>query len=164
MRRFLLWPVLVAFLSVGCATSGDLENLGNQLRQEDRKLESKLTAQASKDKKLALANIGALRSEMKKTIEKIKVELAGIQENLASLNKSIDLSRNIQSVQVTFNNLKEKIENSSTKLAEYTNRLNQLKTDIAKSQVGNQSVEEGVSELEGKMDELIELLQSNAQQ
>ncbi len=134
--------VLSCLLVASCATTSDLENLQLQVKQDNVALEQKLD------------------SKLEKSISEIQESLARIDQKMDKINEEMALSRNIESVQITFNNLKKKIEESEARIRSYNTRISELRADITKSSTSNRSIQQEIGEIEGKMDELIQLLES----
>ena len=134
--------VLSCLLVASCATTSDLENLQLQVKQDNAALEQKLD------------------SKLEKSISEIQESLARIDQKMDKINEEMALSRNIESVQITFNNLKKKIEESEARIRSYNTRISELRADITKSSTSNRSIQQEIGEIEGKMDELIQLLES----
>jgi chromosome segregation ATPase len=133
---------LACLLVTGCATTGDLETLKMQMNQENSAMETRINA------------------KLEKSVADLEQKIAILDEKMNKILDQMALSRNIQSVQITFNNLKKKIEDSETQIRNYNSRIEDLKSEITKSSSNNQNIQQEISEIEGKMDELISVLEA----
>jgi chromosome segregation ATPase len=157
MKKWKLYgSVLVCVAITGCATSGDLEDLKIGIQKENTAMELKLNSKIDKNQLELNEGIDNLQSDLDTKIALINDKLDLIAEQMA-------LSRNIQSVQITFNNLKKKIEESEARVINYNNRIEALKAEITKSSSSNQNIQQEIGEIEGKMDELIQVLEAQGE-
>ena len=214
-----------ALLLVGCATSGDLEKLGTELRSERETLKQELTAQAQQDReaqqsaleatkttlesKLAKSNAetrqqievlqqtadtqrtqdqeaaeqarNQLRTELLASLEalreslaaeqtqnaeelaKLQAAVAEIRQELIVVNKAVDLSRKLQNVQATFNDLKNRIEQSQNRLRNQNDLIQSLEGQVIQSERANLAIEQEMQGLEEQMKALLKLLEQEAQ-
>lgn len=134
--------ILSCFFVVSCASTSDLENLKLQLQADNAALEERINA------------------KFDKSIADLNSQLARVNQKMDKINEEMALSRNIESIQITFNNLKKKIEESEARIRSYNTRIQELKSDVTKSSTTNTNIQQEIGEIEGKMDELIQLLES----
>ncbi|MBU3914705.1 hypothetical protein KKA14_04150 [bacterium] len=133
--------ILSFFVVTGCATSSDLDKMKLQIQTDNVAMEQRINA------------------KLEKSIEDLQAKITVITDKMNVISEEMALSRNIQSVQITFNNLKKKIEESEAQVRSFNTRIQELKTDITKSSSTNTNIQQEIGEIEGKMDELIQLLE-----
>ncbi|MBU2515081.1 hypothetical protein KJ966_27490 [bacterium] len=143
MKKWKYYLSIVSCLVItSCASTSDLEQLKLQVQTDNAAMEQRINA------------------KLEKSIADLQIKLATINSKMDKISEEMALSRNIQSVQITFNNLKKKIEESESQVRSFNTRINELKADITKSSSTNTNIQQEIGEIEGKMDELIQLLDS----
>ncbi len=143
MKKWKYYASILSCLVVAsCASTSDLEQLKLQVQTDNAAMEQRMNA------------------NLERSIANLQIKLAAINEKMNKISEEMALSRNIQSVQITFNNLKKKIEESEARVRSYNTRLNELKSDISKSSTTNTNIQQEIGEIEGKMDELIQVLET----
>lgn len=129
----------------GCASKGDLDDLKMRIDKDNAVMEQRIN------------------DKLEKNLAEMSEQLSVLHGKMDKINEQMALSRNIESVQITFNNMKKKIEDAESKIKSYNARIEDLKSDLSKSSTSNRSIQQEISEIEGKMDELIQLLESQVQ-
>ena len=71
----------------------------------------------------------------------------------------MNISRSIQDVQVAFGDLKNRLEDSKTRLSTQELLLRQLDGQVSKSERNNLLIEQDIQELEGRMQELLKVME-----
>ena len=146
MKKWKLYSsVLMCVALTGCASKGDLDDLKMRIDKDNAVMEQRIN------------------DKLEKNLAEMSEQLSVLHGKMDKINEQMALSRNIESVQITFNTMKKKIEDAESKIKSYNARIEDLKSDLSKSSTSNRSIQQEISEIEGKMDELIQLLESQVQ-
>ena len=146
MKKWKLYSsVLMCVALTGCASKGDLDDLKMRIDKDNAVMEQRIN------------------DKLEKNLAEMSEQLSVLHGKMDKINEQMALSRNIESVQITFNNMKKKIEDAESKIKSYNARIEDLKSDLSKSSTSNRRIQQEISEIEGKMDELIQLLESQVQ-
>ena len=87
-------------------------------------------------------------------LEKLqREESQSVATELKGINEALNISRSIQDVQVAFGDLKNRLEDSKTRLSTQELLLRQLDGQVSKSERNNLLIEQDIQELEGRMQE-----------
>ena len=93
-------------------------------------------------------------------LEKLqREESQSVAAELKAINEALNISRSIQDVQVAFGDLKNRLEDSKTRLSTQELLLRQLDGQVSKSERNNLLIEQDIQELEGRMQELLKVLE-----
>ena len=93
-------------------------------------------------------------------LEKLqREESQSVAAEIKAINEALNISRSIQDVQVAFGDLKNRLEDSKTRLSTQELLLRQLDGQVSKSERNNLLIEQDIQELEGRMQELLKVLE-----
>ena len=93
-------------------------------------------------------------------MEKIQAEDSkAVAAELKAINEALNISRSIQDVQVAFGDLKNRLEDSKTRLGTQELLLRQLDGQVSKSERNNLLIEQDIQQLEGRMQELLKVME-----
>ncbi|HCP34458.1 MAG TPA: hypothetical protein DIT94_08735 [Deltaproteobacteria bacterium] len=105
------------------------------------------------------ASLDALKLQLME-LEKLQAEESKlVTAELKAINEALNISRSIQDVQVAFGDLKNRLEDSKTRLSTQELLLRQLDGQVSKSERNNLLIEQDIQELEGKMQDLLKVLE-----
>ncbi|MFL2750107.1 MAG: hypothetical protein ACJ0DI_11685 [bacterium] len=109
------------------------------------------------------ASLDALTLQLSE-LEKIQAEDSkSVAAELKAINEALNISRSIQDVQVAFGDLKNRLEDSKTRLGTQELLLRQLDGQVSKSERNNLLIEQDIQQLEGRMQELLKVMEKRQQ-
>ena len=90
-------------------------------------------------------------------------EIKKINSELKEINEAINISRSIQDVQVSFGSIKNRLEDSRTRVESQELILRQLEGQMQRTERSNLLLEKDILELDGRLKELLELMEQRQQ-
>ncbi len=158
---------------LGLSQQKELETLRGEMTINNEKLKTELEGtirqeivviqtdlQTSKDRLAEnQTSLEAMKGELTVFSEGYRNEMERINSELASINEALNLSRSIQNVQVAFGDIKNRLEDSRTRLETQELLLRQLDSQIQKSERNNLLLEQDIQGMEGRLKDLLLVLE-----
>lgn len=155
----------------------DVDDLRKEIQGGDQNLESTLKEEFNKSlAELQIRIVSSLlkQEQLQKEMEAMKVELSALKSahddemkkinfELKEINEAINISRSIQDVQVSFGSIKNRLEDSRTRVESQELILRQLEGQMQRTERSNLLLEKDIRVLEGRMKELLELMEQRQQ-
>ena len=132
------------------------------LQDEITKVITELQVQldnSSKFQEILDIDLKKLSQQLLELEKRQREESQSVAAEIKAINEALNISRSIQDVQVAFGDLKNRLEDSKTRLSTQELLLRQLDGQVSKSERNNLLIEQDIQELEGRMQELLKVLE-----